>query len=193
MAWLGLLFLKTMGWRVEGKIPNIKKFVIIAAPHTSNWDFLLGILFVTRHGIGLRWVGKDSLFRWPLKWFFLKLGGLPINRREPTGAIRKLADSFAQNEKLTICIAPEGTRAKGDHWRTGFYRLAQEATVPVGLGFFDYHRKCVGIERWVSLSGDEEADLALFRSYYADKAALYPEKAGDICFRDRKRNIPLGS
>jgi hypothetical protein len=90
---------------------------------------------------------------------------------------------FAESESFHLCITPEGTRRKTDHWKSGFYRLALEANVPVGLGFFDFKNKCVGVERWVTLSGDEETDLAMLREYYADKTAYYPEKAGDIRFK----------
>jgi 1-acyl-sn-glycerol-3-phosphate acyltransferase len=112
-----------------------------------------------------------------------KLGGVAINRREHTGMIAQLAGVFARNENFHLCITPEGTRKKTDHWKSGFYRLAMETGVPVGLGFFDYKNKLVGVERWVTLSGNEAADLDSFRVYYANKAACYPEQAGDIRFK----------
>jgi 1-acyl-sn-glycerol-3-phosphate acyltransferase len=160
--------------------------VVIVYPHTSNWDFPIGMLFKMRHGVDLHWAGKDTLFRGPLRWFFGKLGGVPINRREATGMTRQLANAYAQNESFSICIAPEGTRSKSDHWKTGFYRLALATGLPLGLGFIDYGSKSAGIAHWVTLSGNEEADLEMLRAYYADKTGLYPEKAGDIRFRDRR-------
>ena len=178
--------LRLIGWRTIYVPSPGPKSVIVVYPHTSNWDFPIGMLFKAYHGVSLHWAGKDTLFRWPVKSLFLKLGGVPINRRKPTGMIRQLTDAYAQNESFSICIAPEGTRSKSDHWKTGFYRLALEANVPVGLGFIDYRTKSAGIAHWVTLSGDEKTDLAMFRDYYADKAGLYPEKAGDIRFRDRR-------
>ena len=159
--------------------------MVLVYPHTSNWDFLLGVLFKAKHGLDLNWAGKDSLFRWPFKGLFLWLGGVPINRREPSGMIGQLVKTFVQSERICMCIAPEGTRAKTDHWKTGFYRLALAAKVPVGLGFMDYKKKQVGIEHWVTLTDNEEADLLMFKAYYADKTACYPENVGDIRFKDR--------
>lgn len=184
-----ILILRLIGWRTVFTPPPGPKSVVLVYPHTSNWDFPLGVLFNARHPIFIHWAGKDTLFRWPLRNFFLWLGGVPINRREPTGMISQLVKAFAQRESFHLGITPEGTRAKTNHWKSGFYRLALEAEVPVGLGFFDYRTKSVGVEHWVTLSGNEETDLAMFRDYYADKTGCYPENAGDICFKDRRSPI----
>lgn len=183
MRWLATIILRLTGWRTVFSPPPGPKSVVLVYPHTSNWDFPLGLLFNARHPIFIHWAGKDSLFRWPLGGVFRALGGVAINRREPTGMVGQLARTFAQRESFHLCITPEGTRKKTDHWKSGFYRLALEAGVPVGLGFFDFRNKRVGVERWVTLSGDEEKDLAMLRDYYADKSAYDPEKAGDIRFR----------
>lgn len=179
---IALFILGLLGWRSVYVGPPGPRSVIIVYPHTSNWDFPLGVLFKTASHLDLHWAGKDTMFRGPLRHFFLWLGGIPINRRERTGMIAQLADTFDRSEAFHICIAPEGTRSKTDHWKTGFYRLALSTGLPLGLGFIDYGRKQLGVERWLMLSGDEEADLKLIREYYADKKALYPEKAGDIRF-----------
>lgn len=186
MQKLAAIILRLIGWRSVYTPPPGPKSVILVYPHTSNWDFPIGVLFKARYGISLNWAGKDSLFRWPLKPFFLWQGGVPINRREASGMIAQLVDALERNPEFHMCITPEGTRSKTDHWKTGFYRLALAAKVPVGLGFMDYGRKCVGIERWVTMSGDAEADLQMLRDYYADKRACYPEKAGDIRFLERR-------
>ena len=186
MRWLAALVLRLAGWRSVYAPPPGPKSVILVYPHTSNWDFPLGVLFSSSHRLNINWAGKDTLFRWPLRRLFLWLGGVPINRRERTGMIGQLAEAFAQNESFQICITPEGTRSKTDHWKTGFYRLAREVGVPVGLAFIDYGNKRIGVDRWVTLSGNEDADLQIFREYYADKTALYPEKAGDIRFNERR-------
>jgi hypothetical protein len=130
----------------------------------------------------MSWVGKDTLFRWPLGALFRALGGIPVDRSGGTGVIAQLLAELARRESLLLVIAPEGTRAHTDHWRTGFYHLALGAHVPVGLGFIDFKRRRLGIAEWQQLSGDPERDLALFRDFYADKTALRPEHAGEIRF-----------
>jgi len=179
------LILALIGWRTVFVPPPGPKSVVLVYPHTSNWDFPTGLLFRIKHGIFIHRAGKDTLFRWPLRRFFLALGGVPINRRERSGMVEQLVAAFARNDSFHLCITPEGTRGKTDHWKAGFYRIALAAQVPVGLAFIDYGAKCLGIERWVTLSGDEEADLAMLRDYYATKTARYPEKAGDIRFKPR--------
>ena len=183
MRWLAALVLRLIGWQTVYVPAPGPQAVIVVYPHTSNWDFPLGLLFKAKHRVRMQWAGKDSLFRWPFKPLSLWLGGIPINRRQRTGMIAQLTDAFARNPNLYVCIAPEGTRARTDHWKTGFYRLARAARVPLGLAFIDYGSKRIGIERWIDLSGDEEADLAVLRAYYADKHGRYPEKAGEIRFK----------
>lgn len=184
---LAALLLRLAGWRSDYVPPPGPKAVVVFYPHTSNWDFPLGILFRARYGIDARWAGKDSLFRGPLRRVFLSMGGIPINRREPSGIVAALVDAFAQHDRLMICIAPEGTRSKTDHWKSGFYRLAQAAQVPVGLAYVDYRNKRIGLERWVELSGDAAADLALIAAGYADARGRYPDQAAPIRFK-----LPVG-
>lgn len=183
LASLCRLILRLIGWRSVFAPPPGPKSVVIVYPHTSNWDFPLGLLFRIGVGVFMNFAGKDTLFRWPMKGFFLRVGGVPINRRQRNGMTEQLLAAFAARDSFHMVLTPEGTRSKTDHWKSGFYRLALAAGVPVGLGFIDYARHEVGIGRWITLSGDEEADLALIRAFYADKRALYPEKAGDIRFR----------
>jgi len=186
MRQLAAIILRLVGWRTVYTVPPGPKSVVIVYPHTSNWDFPIGMLFKMCHSVDLHWAGKDTLFFGPFRWFFGKLGGVPINRREATGMTRQLAEAYAQNPSFSICIAPEGTRSKSDHWKTGFYRLALSTGLPLGLGFIDYGSKSAGIAHWVTLSGNEEADLEMLRAYYAEKTGLYPEKAGDIRFKERR-------
>ncbi len=177
------MILRLFGWSTVLTPAPGRKTVIIFYPHTSNWDFPLGVLFRAKHQLQVRWAGKDTLFRWPLRGLFIALGGIPINRRIATGVVAQLVAEFARNDDFSICLAPEGTRAKTAQLKSGFYRLAIEANVPVGLAFADYRRKQIGIEHWITLSGDETADLEAIRAGYADKTALYPEKAGVIGFK----------
>jgi 1-acyl-sn-glycerol-3-phosphate acyltransferase len=183
MRLLATFIYRLIGWRSVFVPPPGPKSVLLVYPHTSNWDFPLGVLFNAKHPIFIHWAGKDTLFRGLMGVIARALGGVAINRREHTGMVGQLVKVFAERESFHLCITPEGTRSKTDHWKSGFYRLALEAKVPVGLGFFDYRNKCVGVERWVILTGDEEADLAMLRQYYAGKTGCYPEKAGDIRFK----------
>ena len=182
---LATLILRLIGWQAVLNPPPAAKTVIMVYPHTSNWDFPLGVLFKAQYRFDVHWAGKDSLFRFPVGRLLEWMGGVPINRRESTGMIGQLVSRFQASDSFHICIAPEGTRSRTDHLKTGFYRLAREADVPLGLAFIDYRAKRVGIERWVVLSGDEAADLAMLRAYYADKKAYDPAKAGAIEFKPR--------
>jgi 1-acyl-sn-glycerol-3-phosphate acyltransferase len=151
-------------------------------PHTSNWDFIVGVL--ARHALGLRarWVGKDTLFRFPFGPLMRWLGGMPVDRSQRTGLTSQLAAEMQRHPALCLALAPEGTRSRTPHLRSGFYHLAVAAGVPVGLGFFDYGRRIIGITRWATMTGDVERDLATLREFYADKRGKFPEKASPLTF-----------
>jgi 1-acyl-sn-glycerol-3-phosphate acyltransferase len=168
------------GWRVDVTPPPGPKGIIVVYPHTSNWDFPLGYLTKMAMGLPLSFVGKDTLFRWPLGGPLRRMGGIPVNRRERTGLIAQLVAEFRRRDWMWLAIAPEGTRSRVDHWKSGFYRLAREAGVPVGLAFIDYKERVVGMHEYVTLTGDVEADMARIRAAYAGKVALRPERAGAI-------------
>lgn len=172
--------LRALGWRVEVTWPAVPRCVIVVYPHTSNWDFFIGYLARLELGIPLQWIGKDTLFRWPLAGLLRRMGGLPVNRRERTGFIAHLAEEMRRRPWTWIALAPEGTRAHTDHWKSGFYHLALAARAPVGLAFIDYGARVVGLHTYLELSGDEEADLARIRLAYAGKVGRHPEQAGDI-------------
>ncbi len=176
--------LALVGWRIAFPWPPPPKAVIIVYPHTSNWDFVIGILARFAVGLPITWVAKDTLFRWPFGALFRAMGGIPVNRREHTGATGALVAEFARRPFLWLAIAPEGTRSYTDRLRSGFYHLALGARVPVGLGFIDYRRREVGVTEWVTLTGDAERDLAQLRRFYAGKAPLRPAQAGEIRFLD---------
>lgn len=175
--------LRLAGWKVVLVWPPGLKAVVIFYPHTSNWDFIVGILARYAIAIPIRFVGKDTLFRWPFGGLFRRLGGIPVNRRQSTGFVGGLIEAFGKADSLYLAIAPEGTRRKIDHWKSGFYRVALAVNVPLGLAFIDYSRREVGIEAWLSLSGNEAEDLARIRACYSNKRGKKPEKEGDIRFR----------
>ncbi len=175
--------LGALGWRVDIAWPPEPRCVIVVYPHTSNWDFVYGYLARLAAALPVQWIGKDELFRGPAGALFRRMGGIPVNRREHTGLIGQMAAEMRRRNWLWLVIAPEGTRARTDHWKSGFYRLAREADVPVGLAYIDYARRVVGLDTYLRMTGDEEADLARIRDHYRDKVGKRPEKAGTIRFR----------
>ena len=177
------LLLRLCGWRFAFVPPPVPKGIIIVYPHTSNWDFILGILFKIATGFEVRWLGKDTLFRWPVRGLLLRLGGIPVNRSDPSGFVDTLLREFSRSESLWLAMTPEGTRSYTDHWKSGFYRIALAGGLSVGLGYIDYATHTVSIETYVKLSGDPEEDFALLRAAYAGKRGLRPEHEGQIRLR----------
>ncbi|MBI4984139.1 MAG: 1-acyl-sn-glycerol-3-phosphate acyltransferase [Rhodocyclales bacterium] len=172
--------LQLVGWRVIGTADLPPRSVLIAFPHTSNWDFPLGILWKAAVGVDVRWVGKDSLFRGPLGPLMRALGGIPVNRRAPAGFVDSVAAQFARSARFTVAVAPEGTRSLTPGWKSGFYRMALAARVALLLGVIDYGRREVGIVGCVDLSGDEDADMARVAAAYAGRCGGYPAKQSPI-------------
>lgn len=168
MRWLSLLILKIMGWRIEGRFPDIPRFVLIAAPHTSNWDFPITIFIAFAFKAKIYWMGKEAIFRPPFKNFFRWLGGIPIDRSKSNNIVEQMVQKFSMSKKLILTIPPSGTRKKVMKWKTGFYYISQGADVPIVLGFLDYKRKVGGIGPVFFPTGDIEADMREIRAYYAD-------------------------
>jgi 1-acyl-sn-glycerol-3-phosphate acyltransferase len=175
--------LAAFGWRSVLVPPPAPKGIIVVYPHTSNWDFIIGVLYKIGVGLPARWMGKDTLFRWPVRALFLRIGGIPINRRERTGFVAALLAEYARHDWMWLAVAPEGTRSRTDHWKSGFYQIAVAGHLPVGLGYIDYATRTVGVDTYLTLSGDPEQDFARLRAFYADKRGRRPEHAGDIRLR----------
>jgi 1-acyl-sn-glycerol-3-phosphate acyltransferase len=132
------------------------------------------------------WMGKDALFRWPYGFAMRWLGGMPIIRHKRHNVVQQMAQTFAEREKLIVGILPEGTRRKRDHWKSGFYYIAQQAGVPILLSFLDYRRKLCYMGPTLTPSGDVEADLKIIREFYKDVRGKYPKNVSDIRFKTRK-------
>ncbi|NNE07870.1 MAG: acyltransferase [Gemmatimonadetes bacterium] len=185
MSYFAGLVLKILGWSFEGEVPSEKKYVLIAAPHTSNWDFVLMVLYRYLLRMKVNWMGKDSLFRPPLGFFFRAFRGIPIDRSSRNQVVSNVAAEYAKRENLILIITPEGTRGKTKLWKSGFYHIAREAGVPIALAYVDAPRKVVGIhKRLLMPSGDMEADLDVIRSVYQGKVGIRAENAGEIRFSD---------
>ena len=158
--------LRLTGWRTAGQLPPIPKFVLIAAPHTSNWDLLFTLLMAFAFRTRIHWMGKEAIFRRPFKNFFLWLGGIPVKRSQSHNLVEQSIQQFHRNEQLILTIAPAGTRQRVIRWKTGFYHIAWGAKVPIALGFLDYRRKVGGIGPLVYPTGNITADMQTIRAFY---------------------------
>jgi 1-acyl-sn-glycerol-3-phosphate acyltransferase len=173
--------LALFGWTcVDNVAPRPDRAVVVGYPHTSNWDFPFGLLAMTALGLNARWVGKDSLFRGPLGPAMRWLGGIPVNRREHTGFVERLATEIRQRRRFMLAIAPEGTRRLTPGWKSGFYRIARAADVPVLVGVIDYSRRQIGLLAAIDLSGDQAADMARIAACYRDCQGRKPALASPI-------------
>lgn len=163
------------GWRVEGELPAARKFVFIAAPHTSNWDlpFMLATAYIL--GARISWLGKHTVFWGPFGWFMRALGGIPVDRRSKHNMVQQVAERFAEAEALILAIPPEGTRKRVEYWKSGFYHIARAAQVPVAMGFLDFQRKVSGLGPPLYTTGDVRADMDQIRSFYRDIRGKIPE------------------
>ena len=173
---LGKAILDAAGWTIATPPPEAKKLVLIAAPHTSNWDFLYALACTNALGLNLRFMAKDSLFRGPQGALFRALGGVPVDRSKNNNLVDSLAHELTQHDTLALLVPAEGTRAKGTHWKSGFYHIARKAGVPIGLGYLDYRTKRAGIGPPFWPTGDITADMDVIRAFYADKHGKHPEK-----------------
>lgn len=175
--------LKQLGWVVHADYPAVKKYVLIAAPHTSNWDFPLGILATKAMHLDIHWMGKHTLFHWPWGWFFRALGGIPVYREQSLNLSQQMTELFACSERLVLTLAPEGTRRKTDHWKTGFYYIARAANVPIVMAYLDYEHKQVGIGGTFYPGDDIETDFNQIRQFYQNRRGKIPENESLIQVR----------
>lgn len=168
--------LKLAGWQVKGGKPKEKKYLIIAAPHTSNWDFPLARLTNSLLEIKLQLLMKESWFFFPFKYVLKWLGVVPIDRSKTGGVIAGIVEMYKANDEFVFAMAPEGTRSYVEFWKTGFYTIASRANVPIVCGYLDYKKKELGLGLIIYPSGDSEKDFEKILSFYRTKLAKFPEK-----------------
>lgn len=186
-AGLARRLLALFGWQVRFNGLPGPHGVAIVYPHTSNWDFVIGLLAKWTINLPIRWIGKESLFRGftgatlgrLMRWW----GGRPVNRQTASGAVDQLAQMMQSEPWFWLGLAPEGTRRHTDNLRSGFYHLALKLDLPVALAYIDYRRREIGVTDFVHMTGDEAQDLEMLRSFYADKIARFPAQASTIAFR----------
>ena len=165
------------GWTSVGTVPEPQRFVLIAVPHTSNWDFpnFLGVT----HALGIRthFIAKSSLFRWPMGGFMRQVGGVRLDRARAKDTVQQMVDEFARRDDFVLTIAPEGTRGAVGKWRTGFYQIALGAGVPIVCGFMDYPTRTSGLGPVIVPTGDYDADMAPAFAFYRGITGKYPERS----------------
>lgn len=161
------IFERLMGWHIHGSFPsNLHKFVIAVAPHTSYYDFCIGVLVRSILQEEINWIGKKSLFSWPFGWFFKWMGGAPIDRSKKNDTVTSIVKVFEARQVFRLALSPEGTRKMVDKWKTGFYYIAKNADVPIILVAFDYKRKEVKISDPFKVSGHLESDLEEYHRFF---------------------------
>jgi 1-acyl-sn-glycerol-3-phosphate acyltransferase len=165
------------GWRAEGVVPHPRKFVMIAAPHTSNWDFVYYLGLTHDLGIDTHFMAKKSLFRWPLGNFMRAMGGVEVNRAQGGNYVQAMVDEFARRDEFILTVAPEGTRGSVRQLRTGFYQIALQAQVPIVIGLMDYARRVGGLGPAIMPTGDYAADMKQVELFYKSVTPKHPEKA----------------
>ena len=180
LGWLALLWFRLSGWEVAGRLPSEPRLVVIGAPHTSNWDFVLMLAVVTSLGVRVSFMAKHTLFRRPFGGLMRRLGGIPIHRHLRASAVEQMAAAFDAADSLILIMAPEGTRSRGEGWRSGFYHIARTAGVPIVLASIDYSSKRATIGPALTPGGDIRADMDAIREFYAGTRGRRPENASVI-------------
>ncbi|OOG59415.1 lysophospholipid acyltransferase family protein [Rhodanobacter sp. C03] len=159
--------LRLCGWSLVGEFPDVPKAVLIAAPHSSWWDGVWGLLLKVGIGADVHFMGKQELFRGPLGSLLRRLGGMPIDRGAAKGVVEQMIDQFRQHDALWLGIAPEGTRKAVARWKSGFWHIAHDAGVPIVMAYFNYPDKTIGIGPLFKTSNDMDADIGRLRAFYA--------------------------
>ncbi len=176
--------LRLGGWTPVGGVPDIPKAVFVAAPHTSNWDGVWALIYKVAIGLDIKFFAKQSLFWFPLGILLRALGAVPLDRRRAGSAVDQAVAQFENNDNFFFGLAPEGTRSRRPHWKSGFYRIAETANVPIVLGFLDYGERELGLGPIVDVNIGQQAVLAECRKFYANAQGRWPEKFGPIRFPD---------
>ena len=177
MRKLFIWLFKWKGWKMDVNLPEgYQRCVVIAAPHTSNWDFLYSLAVFFHYELPVRYLAKKELFRWPIKGIMKRTGGLAVIRNSKNKLVDDMIQLFKDNEALMLAIPAEGTRARVEKWKTGFYHVAIGAGVPVLLGYLDYKKKIAGFGPLIHLSGDPLKDANQIKDFYRNIDGKFPEK-----------------
>ena len=172
------------GWQVKADLPDVKKYIIVGGPHTSNWDFPFGLAMFYVLKIKLSWMGKAGLFQPPLGFLMRAVGGIAIERNSQHGVVEQMVEKFEQSEHLVIGLAPNGTRKKTQYWKSGFYWIAYKADVPIVCCYLDYKKKCANIGLTIIPTGNVNQDMALIRAFYQGIEGKRPENADNVRLKE---------
>lgn len=184
LKFIAALLLRLAGWQHEGGRPQPRSYVLIAAPHTSNWDLPYLVAFALVYGMRISWMGKHTLFTRPFGSLMRRIGGIPINRAVRGNRVEEMARLFEENEDLVLVIPTEGTRGYTAHWKSGFYHIAKRANVPIVLSYLDYEARRGGFGPALVPSDDLRADMDKIRTFYADKVGKYPDQFGPVRLKE---------
>jgi len=182
--WLGRFWFAITGWKAVGEFPPDKKFVLVGAHHTSNWDFPFGMSAIFIYRVKASWMGKDALFKWPLGFFMRSLGGMAINRSSQHGVVEQMAQQLKNADQLVIMLAADGTRKKMECWKSGFYWIAHKAQVPIVCGYLDYANKraCIGLS--FVPTGNVKQDMDRIRGFFQNIEGRKPENQTPVRLSD---------
>lgn len=181
-SWLATTVLRAAGWTAVGEVPRTG--VLVGAPHTSNWDFVMMLLVMWRGGVTPRVLIKKELFRGPLGWVLHRLGGIPLDRSNPGSVVRELVREARSGEPFLLILAAEGTRTKGEYWKSGFWRIARSANLPIALAFIDGPTRTTGFGPTFRATPDVVADMDRVREFYRDKRGIHPERRTEPRLRE---------
>ena len=175
--YIGLFVMKISGWKIDyPKEFQVEKFVIIAAPHTSNWDLYYALAIFWVHNIPVKFFIKDSFTKGLHGYIFKALGAIGVDRKRTGNLVHHAASVIQKSDKIALMVPAEGTRSRVEKWKTGFYHIATKAKVPVALGYLDYKKKIAGVGELVHLSGDKDVDMQIIENFYTTITAKHPEK-----------------
>ena len=175
VTYISRLALKLFGWKVMGDFPEGEKFVVLAAPHTSGWDFVWGRLYYNTIRKSVRFMINEKFFFFPLNIWIRSLGAIPVKHDRKSSLVDQMVHEFEERDNFLLTITPEGTRSRVKRWKRGFYHIAIQAKVPIVLGFIDYKKKELGIFTYVNPSGDLKDDLEIIRKHYENVQGRFPE------------------
>jgi 1-acyl-sn-glycerol-3-phosphate acyltransferase len=174
-SWMCRVYMSLVGWKMRGDWPDLPKVILLAAPHTSNWDGLLMLATAGAYRLKLKWMGKKSLVAGPFGGIMRGLGVLPVDREAKNGLVGSVSEAIKAASDVILAISPEGTRTRVEEWKKGFYLIAHAAKVPIVFSVLDFKTKIVTISGWLMPSGDFDADWSLIRSHYAKAEGKYNE------------------